>query len=306
MTMPPQPEIVNLDNPQDYRDAYDQLQIQTCLRKPEAFEDGMCCILEGRFKGDPCPLETRLAFRDGEITIWGGINGHGKSLITGQLALQLADAGQKSCIMSLEMDPKRTLFRMCRQWLGHYPKTYDEVRRFLARYNESLLIFDYVGALDQKIIFGAITVAAQQHFCRHIFIDNLMRCVAGEDDYNAQKDFVQELCSIARRLGVHIHLVHHVRKGKSEDDEVGKFSFKGSGSIIDQADNLILIQRNRAKERKREDEILTPVDDRQEGDSVMRIVKQRNGDFEGNRLLWFKPEAAAFCDNPDRRTPWEV
>lgn len=302
----PKPEIVHLDNPQDYRDAYDQLQIQTCLRKPEAFEDGMCCILEGRFKGDSFPLENRLAFRDGELTIWGGINGHGKSLITGQLALQLADAGLKSCVMSLEMDPKRTLFRMCRQWLGHYPRTYDEVKRFLARYNESLLIFDYVGALDQKIIFGAIAIASQQHLCRHIFIDNLMRCVSGEDDYNSQKDFVQELCAIARRLGIHIHLVHHVRKGKDENEEIGKFSFKGSGSIIDQADNLILIQRNRAKEKRREDRTLTPVDDRSEGDSILRIVKQRNGDYEGNRALWFNRKAAAFCDNPDCKTPWEV
>ena len=301
-----QPEIVSFDDPQDYRDAYDQLQIQTCLRKPEAFEDGMCCILEGRFKGDPFPLENRLAFRDGELTIWGGINGHGKSLLTGQLALQLADAGHKSCIMSLEMEPKRTLFRMCRQWLGHYPKTYDDVKRFLARYNESLLLFDYVGALDQSIIFGAIVVAAQQRFCRHIFIDNLMRCVSGEDDYNSQKDFVQELCAIARRLGIHIHLIHHVRKGKDENEEIGKFSFKGSGSIIDQADNLILIQRNRAKEKRREDRTLTPVDDRSEGDSILRIVKQRNGDYEGNRALWFNRKAAAFCDNPDCKTPWEV
>lgn len=302
----PQPEIVPLDDhSDDYRQAYNELQISTCLRKPETFEDGLCCILEGRFKGIPFTFDDRLAFRDGEVTLWGGINGHGKSLLTGQLAMLLADAGQKSCIISLEMEAKRTLFRMCRQFVGHWPKTYDEIKRFLARYNESLLLFDYVGALDIDVLLGAIVVAAQQRFCRHFFIDNLMRCVVGEDDYNAQKDFVQELCSMARRLGVHIHLVHHVRKGKDEDEEIGKFSFKGSGAIVDQVDNAILIQRNRKKEKRREEGILTPTEDTEEGDSILRIVKQRNGDFEGNRLLWFNSNAAAFCADSNRLTPWQ-
>ena len=30
-----------------------------------------------------------FAFRMGEVTIWGGVNGHGKSLVTSQVALSL-------------------------------------------------------------------------------------------------------------------------------------------------------------------------------------------------------------------------
>ena len=289
-----------------FEEAYDSLDPFFLLRKPMDFEDGLCSLVEGRFEGVLCPFEPRLAFRSGEVTLWGGINGHGKSLLTGQLAMQLSEKGRKACVASLEMDPKYTLYRMCRQWLSHYPKTSDECTRFLRAFNDRIVIFDYVGSVDWKVLYGAIVIAAKDRFCEHIFIDNLMRCVAGEDDYNAQKDFVQELCRLARQLDVHIHLVHHVRKGKDETEEIGKFSFKGSGSIVDQVDNAVLIQRNRAKEKRRDEGILTPVEDKEEADSILRIVKQRNGDFEGTRALWFNRKAAAFCDNPDCKTPWEV
>jgi twinkle protein len=44
-----------------------------------------------------------------------------------------------------------------------------------------------------------------------------MKCVSGEDDYNSQKSFVDELTALARDHNVHIHLVHHIRKLASEE-----------------------------------------------------------------------------------------
>ena len=289
-----------------YRTAYEQLNPEFHLRKPKDFEDGVLCMIEGRNTGTPCPLIPNLVFRAGEITLWGGICGHGKSLITGQIAMRLAELGEKSCIISLEMSPEQTLFRMLRQWLGHFPKPQDAAKglQFFDHFQEHLLVFDYVGSIETDILFGAIAIAAKERHCKHIFIDNLMRCVAGEDDYNTQKEFVQSLCVIARQLGVHVHLVHHVRKGKDESEEIGKFSFKGTGAVVDQVDNAVLIQRNRKKEKRREEGILTDADDHEEGDSLIRVVKQRNGDWEGTALLWFNPNAAAFCQDSQRRTEW--
>lgn len=288
---------------QQFAQEYRALDPHLLLRKPSAFEDGICCIFEGKRDGEPFYLAPGLRFRPGEVTLWGGINGHGKSLITGQLAMQLAEKGEKACVMSLEMAPDRTLMRMCRQWLGHFPKSVGEIHNFVNRFEELIRIYDYVGAIDLELLFGAVVVAKKM-YCSHVFIDNLMRCTRAEDDYASQKFFVQELCSLARRLKIHIHLVHHVRKGKDEAEEIGKFSFKGTGAIVDQVDNAILIQRNRVKEKRRLDRILTPAEDHTEGDSVLRIVKQRNGDFEGDIPLWFNAESAAFCASPDRRTPW--
>lgn len=299
-------ELIDHITPEQvYLDAYESLDPYFRLRKPKAFEDAFLSIIEGRFDGQPCPLIPRLSLRAGEVSIWGGINGHGKSNLTGQIALLLSERGEKPCIVSLEMTPERTLARMCGQWLGHRPTQVSEGLKFLDHFQERLLIFDYVGAINLQVLYGAITIAAQQRFCKHIFIDNLMCCVAGEDDYNAQKDFVQELCKLAKMLQVHIHLVHHVRKGNNESDEIGKFSFRGTGAITDQVDNVITIQRNKAKEKRREDRTLTPVEDKQEADSIINVIKQRNGRWEGRQWLWYEPESGAYCMDGSRKTPWQ-
>ena len=47
-------------------------------------------------------------------------------------------------------------------------------------------------------------------------------------DRDAQKDFVDELCAFAQSRKVHVHLVHHIRKGDNEDQVPGKFDAKGA------------------------------------------------------------------------------
>ena len=62
-----------------------------------------------------------VQFRPGEVTVWGGANGAGKSLITGMVALSLLAQDQKVCIASFEMKPRKTLERMARQFSGYNP-----------------------------------------------------------------------------------------------------------------------------------------------------------------------------------------
>jgi twinkle protein len=49
-----------------------------------------------------------------------------------------------------------------------------------------------------------------------------MKCVSGEDDYNAQKAFVDQITALARDEDMHIHLVHHIRKLSSEETTPNK------------------------------------------------------------------------------------
>ena len=53
-------------------------------------------------------------FRPGEVTVWGGANGNGKSMVTGFVSLGLLAQGERCCIASFEMKPIRTLERMAR------------------------------------------------------------------------------------------------------------------------------------------------------------------------------------------------
>jgi twinkle protein len=77
-----------------------------------------------------------------------------------------------------------------------------------------------------------------------------MKCVSGEDDYNSQKSFVDELTALARDHNVHIHLVHHIRKLEQVKSLCQtKMILKVRGAIADQVDNVLLMWRNKKKER---------------------------------------------------------
>ena len=65
---------------------------------------------------------------------------------------------------------------------------------------------------------------------------------------NSQKTFVEKLKRVADDTNVHVHLVHHIRKGESEHDRPNKFDLKGSGAIADLADQIFIVWRNKKRE----------------------------------------------------------
>ena len=298
--------------PRDYSQNFTawQQSARNVIYRPDHFEDPLFGIIEGRLAGTPCVFEQRLAFREGEVTMWAGQNGNGKSLLTGQVALQLLAAGKKVGIQSFEMTPARTLYRMLRQCWGRLPTKFDaqanekKVHNFLMYCRDAgLLLSNEKSSITIEGVLGVSVVMAQDFDCKHIFIDNLMKVVHAEDDYTGQKEFVQGCCQIARELSVHIHIVHHVRKGGSEKDEIDKFAVRGSSAIVDQIDNLVLIRRNIEKERLAEQRELSPTEDQDAGDSILRISKQRNGDFMGTVPLWYDKQGAVYCTSPERVLP---
>lgn len=278
------------------------------IKYAKAYEDSAIKILHGKFSGVKCDLapKSEISFRPGEITVWGGINGHGKSLITSQVALQLIARGEKVFIMSFEMVPARTLLRMVTQTVGHQPSI-KEIKAANDWFGRRLLIFDGIGIVGPNEVIGAMMAAADDFGATHIIVDNLMTVVAGEDHYNEQKNFVRSCCDLAHARGIHVHLVHHVRKPdtKTGAKRITKFDLRGAASIADQADNILLIQRNEFKEEKRRNGILTPITDEEEPDVWLTVAKQRNGDFEGVLNLWYAADSKSFCTTVER-TPLAI
>lgn len=228
-----------------------------------------------------------VQFRPGEVTVWGGANGHGKSLVTGQIALSLCAQGARVCIASFEMKPIKTLKRMGRQWSGQNPElqgssfSSEAKERLLDLYGQfrdwtsgKLYLYDQQGTVSAKQVCAVVRFAAKEKGVTHFVVDSLMKCVAGEDDYNGQKAFVDELTAIARDYQMHIHLVHHIKKPVNEEHKPNKYDFKGSGSITDQVDNVISVWRNKPKERSRESN--KPYGNA-EPDCLLICDKQRNG-----------------------------
>ena len=68
--------------------------------------------------------------RAGEVTIWPGINGHGKSMLVSQVIVGLMSQSEKVCIASMEMKPVSTMARMCRQAAGCAEPAIQFIRDF--------------------------------------------------------------------------------------------------------------------------------------------------------------------------------
>ena len=234
----------------------------------------------------------KLRFRPAEVTLWPGINGHGKSMFTSQVALDLQIAGEPVCMASFEMKPAATMQRMTRQAFGGALPDTEFIRRFHNWTDARLWLYDVQGQVKADRVIACGRYAATLGV-KHFFIDSLMKCVRGEDDYNGQKDFIDRVCSLAKETGMHVHVVHHVRKMADETQKPGKFDAKGSGAITDQVDNVLTVWRNKRKERAREENTMTP-DQVNEPDCFLICDKQRNGEWEGKFGFWFHPAAMQF------------
>jgi len=245
-----------------------------------------------------------VQFRPGEVTVWGGANGQGKSLVTGQIALSLCSQGEKVCIASFEMKPMKTLERMGRQWSGENPdhpafRGHEEAKaRMIDVYEQfrdwttgKLWLYDQQGTVTASQCAAVVRYCAKEKGITHFFVDSLMKCVADEDDYNGQKRFVDVLTAIARDHQIHIHLVHHIKKPANEEHKPTKYDYKGSGAITDQVDNVISVWRNKVKEKAKEAGKMVA---EQEPDALLICDKQRHGEWEGNIGLWFHQDSMQY------------
>lgn len=245
-----------------------------------------------------------IQFRPGEVTVWGGSNGAGKSLVTGQIVLSLCAQDERVCVASFEMKPQKTLERMGRQWSTYNPNdpafsgNEDARRQFIDLYEQfrdwtdgKLWLYDQQGTVTASQVCAVVRYCAKEKGITHFVIDSLMKCVAAEDDYNGQKMFVDELTAIARDHGIHVHLVHHIKKPADENHKPNKYDYKGTGAITDQVDNVISVWRNKKKERE-----LQAGKKVSEGepDTLLICDKQRNGEWEGIIGLWFHHESQQF------------
>lgn len=243
-------------------------------------------------------------FRPGEVTLYAGSNGGGKSLITGQVAMGLIKQKQRVCIASFEMKPKRTLYRMLRQFSGENiesPMYADRggyiggiIQRFTNFSSEGLWLYDQQGTTSSSQVIAMARYCAMELGVQHVFIDSLMKCVAGEDDYNAQKAFVDELTALARDHHIHVHLIHHIRKLGSEEQMPSKTDIKGTGAIADQVDNVLLMWRNKKKEHEIQN---GSIPDPLKPDAILMCEKQRNGEAEDWYSLWYRRESQQFVES---------
>ena len=290
-------EDVDFDAYMNDRTDFDHARVKPAIH----FADDVIVFFSGGIQAQGLTLPWRKTYenfriRPGEVTLWHGFNGHGKSQVLGHVVLGLIAQGERTCILSFEMRPISTLARMSRQAIGVNVPADAAISRFFGWCDGQLWLYDQHGTVAPSRVIAVLHYCAERRGVRQFVIDSLMKCGISEDDYNGQKRFIDQLCAIAKQHDCHIHLVHHSRKGQSEDEQPGKMDAKGSGSITDQVDNVIGVWRNKFKERK-----LAKGEESEAPDAVLNVDKQRHGEWEGKIALWFDRASFQYLESDKLR-----
>ena len=249
-----------------------------------------------------------IEFRPEEVTLWAGSNGSRKSMLAGQVMLDLAQQGYRSLTISLEMSLRRTMERMFRQAAASRAPSPRECDVVASVMRERIWVFDHVGHMGLPRLSAVLRWAKDKLGVEHVLVDSMMKVVNGDDDYNGQKDFVNAMTEIAKETGLHLHVVVHTKKPQEGVEKVPtKWDVKGTSAVTDLAHNVITIWRNRSKEAeaKEAQRLGKSGPDEKLPDQLIDIQKQRNGEFEGRISLWFDPDSFQFMqDHFDRPRPY--
>ncbi len=246
-------------------------------------------------------LNHNFQFREAELTLVNGVNGHGKTEVVGHIVVEALRQGVKACVASLELKPGILLKRLTRQATCCKMPPVLEIEAAFNFYDDRLWLFGLTGTAKADRLLEIFHYARRRYGIQLFVIDSLMKCGIGDDDYNGQKAFVDALCDFKNKTNSHILLVTHSRKGDSEDKPTGKMDVKGTGAITDLTDNLFIIWRNKARERalQRIQAGEPPGDKDQQllsgPASVLMLEKQRNGEgWEGGVPLFLDEQSHQF------------
>lgn len=251
--------------------------------------------------GDPMlRLDRELdwfEFRRGELTVWTGYNGHGKSLMLSQVLLGLMAQGERCMVFSGEMTPERQMKRLVKQATGLDRPTMqfiDSVGRWV---HDRMWLFNVVGSATIDRLLQVFQYANRRYSIGHFVIDSLMMTDVPEDgpgSMSAQKDAIRKLCDFAKRNGIHIHLVAHPRKGADETKGPGKLDVAGSSKITDGADNVFTVWSARKDEASDDNDPDKP-------DAKLELHKQRNGEVQHfTQWLYFVKDAQQYTTSSRR------
>ena len=242
--------------------------------------------------GDTMPwsrTHDKIRFREGEMTIWAGMNGHFKTAFTGMVLCHLAKE-RNIAIASLEMYPEETMFRMVCQSPGCKDPSEEYANKWVDWADERIVIYDQLDKVSSENILGFIHYCASELNCKHIVIDSLTKCGIASDDRNGEKDLIDRFQWAAKTLGCHLHIIAHVRKPPSGGEEYipSKFDVRGAGELVDLTDNLIILWKDKKRAKLREKlEFGYPLEMKEQEyydnscDQLAIVAKQRHGRFEG-------------------------
>ncbi|WP_409229067.1 DnaB-like helicase C-terminal domain-containing protein [Gudongella sp. SC589] len=203
----------------------------------------------------------------GQLVIWTGYNGSGKSTILSNIILNGIEAGHRTFVYSGEL-PKEDF----KEWMdlqlsgSKYLTSYDcpvkkqnipipdsKYYNYLdAFYQDMIYLFDTEDYATDNNIISAMEYMAKREGINVFVVDNMLTMnITGQGDNNEkQAKLIIKLKAFARRFNAVVHLVAHPRKPALGQKRVDKYSVSGTANITDLADRVIGFHRLTAEEKQ--------------------------------------------------------
>ncbi|OMJ12534.1 Twinkle protein, mitochondrial [Smittium culicis] len=225
-------------------------------------------------KGVPSQLlqdfnNTIKGLRPGELTIYSGPTGSGKTTILSSLSLDFCKQNVPTLWGSFEIPNTRLASRMLTQFAG-VPLNSDQnmIQKYATSFqNLPLYFLKFHGSTDPDIVMQTMRHAVYAYDVKHIIIDNLQFMMSMQhfsnnngmktgDKYEAQDMAIANFRKFATDEHVHISIVVHTRKEQA-GTQLDLNSIFGSAKVTQEADNVIMLQKSgRLSSNKRYLEIL--------------------------------------------------
>lgn len=258
-------------------------------------------------------------FLDGELTVWTGKRGHGKSTLVGQMLVEAVEQGKKVCAYSGELRSDWFQYWIESQMAGpefmeSYIDTFDDKEKYYIKkevasqirewYKDSFYLYDNeisTKNTEEGSILKIFEYAVRRHDCKVFLVDNLMTAQSGgsrdDDYYRVQSNFVGELVSFAKLFNCHVHLVAHPRKVDKSSKSIDCDDVSGIGDITNRAHNVLLWSRIEDEAEKF----------KLDADGALKILKNRSYGASCKILFKYEEKSRRIYhrnDSPDKKYGW--
>lgn len=250
------------------------------------------------YMGDPVtslPNLTKIikGFRRGELTVFSGATGSGKTTFLCQVSLDFAKQDINTLWGSFEIKNSRLIHKIFHQHLqkplpignlNNNPEANQALDYLSSQFAELPLYFmTFHGSSDVDDVLNAMDYSVYVHDVKHIFLDNLQFMLSRNkggnwDKFDVQDQALEKFRKFASERNVHITLVVHPRK-EEEGMKLGMNSIYGSAKATQEADTVMILQT-------------------EGGRKYVEVKKNRYDGSLGSCSLFFQKESCRYSDRP--------
>lgn len=264
------------------------------LLRPVDLIDRVVTRMQAGAVGEKLPwatAENYLRFAPGQLTVWAGGAASFKSTVLSQIVLGFCEQGALSAVTSLEEPVEEYGLRLCQQGLAIQTPPPARISALYQALQDKMIFWDVTGTMKRDRALAMMRYCAYERGIQHFIFDNVTKVInPANDAMTEQWAFIRDCHQLARDTRMHVHLVMHSRKEGREGNAPTMNDIRGTSTIVDQADQIVMTWRNRRKEELFDGTLSVEDGERAElqraPDVLLCVEKAKFGGREGKIGLW--------------------